>query len=77
MGFIIANRKKIWRCDNIAGSQICRVSGDHCRKRLGWCYTNYVRTPEDEESQYTGSKFGANMHPYQGDSSDSDNTRDL
>ena len=78
-GDLLTKREKRWRCYRIAGSQICRVSGDHCRKRLGWCYTNYARTsfPEDEGNQYTGFKYGANMIPYPGDSSDSDNTRDL
>ena len=73
-GDLLTNREKRWRCYRIAGSQICRVLGDHSRKRLGWCYTNYVRTtfPKLPDEEYTGFKYGANMRPYSGDSSDSD-----
>ena len=73
-GDLLTNRKKRWRCYRIAGTQICRVSGDHSRKRLGWCYTNYVRTtfPKLPEEEYTGFRYGENMCPHSGNSSDSD-----
>ena len=44
------------------------------RVRLGWCIENIVRTtfPEEDPTEYTGFRYGEDMRPYKGDSSDSD-----
>ena len=69
-----SNKQKRFQCYVGIANNILRDTDLGFRIRLGWCVTNYVRGafPEEEEENYTGFKYGKNMCPYPGDSSDSD-----
>ena len=74
------NREKRRRAYVTGANEVSREGrGEGIRVRLGWCFTNYVRTtfPEPTDAAYKGFKvkyYREELYPKPGDSSDSDTT---
>ena len=70
----LTNKEARYKCYVLCANVAFDGTEPGYRMRLGWCIENIVRTtfPEENPSKYTGFRYGEDMRPYEGDSSDSD-----